>query len=113
MYPPDELEELKAYCSKLSILKEGEVDFLYLKELRLPAGCQPEKCDALLCPVPREGYPSRLYLVEQVASPFTRNWNGNARVGERNWFAFSWTVRLENPTLAQTLVAHLTGFTKA
>jgi hypothetical protein len=48
-----------------------------------------------------------------VTSPFTRNWNViNARIGEKNWFAFSWMVNLTLPTLAQLLIAHLNGFAK-
>lgn len=114
MYPTEQLEELKGYCSKLCGFSEGGVEFLYLEGLRLPTGCKPETCDALLCPTLREGYPSRLYFSTQVASPYARNWNvSNARIGEKNWFAFSWKVELENPTLIQMLVAHLTGFTKA
>ena len=113
-YLHQEIEELKRYCSKLSMLEEGGVAFLYLEGLCLPEGCQPKRCDGLLCPVAREGYPSRLYLSEQVTSLYTRNWNvSNARIGEKNWFAFSWKVELTEPTLVQILVAHLAGFTKA
>jgi hypothetical protein len=113
VYPTEQLEDLKRYCSKLSLLTEGGGNFLYLKGLRLPPGCQPDECDALLCPVPRDGYPSRLFLSVQVSSRYARNWNGTVRIGEKNWFAFSWRVPLEKPTLAQMLIAHLTGFTKA
>jgi hypothetical protein len=112
-YSKDQLEELKRYCSKVSTLTEGGVTFLYLEGLRLPEGCHPQVCCGLLCPVARDGYPSRLYFSEQIMSPFARNWNvSNARIGERNWFAFSWRVELVVPTLAQILVAHLAGLTR-
>ena len=112
-FPKEQIEELKGYCSKVSALEEGGVTFLYLQELRLPPGCEPTICDALLCPVTRDGYPSRLYFSVQVNPPYIRNWNvSNARIGEKNWFAFSWRVNLAEPTLAQMLVAHLTGFAK-
>lgn len=112
-YPREETEELKHYCAKLSLLLEAGVSFLYMEGLRLPTGCDPSVCDALLCPVPKDGYPSRLYLSAEVRSPYTRNWNvRNLRIGEKNWFAFSWKVELTNPTLAQLLVAHLIGFAK-
>jgi len=112
-YSKDQLEELKSYCSKLSAFTEGSVTFLYLEGLRLPEGCQQQVCCGLLCPVPRDGYPSRLYFSEQIVSPFARNWNvSNARIAERNWFAFSWRVELVAPTLVQILVAHLAGFTR-
>lgn len=111
-YPKEQTDELKNYCKKVSILPEGGIDYLYLEELRLPAGCTPATCDALLCPVAKDGYPSRLYFSEQVKGQFARNWNGAARIGERNWVAFSWKVELGSPTLAQLLVAHLNGFAK-
>ncbi len=112
-FPKEETEELKRYCAKLSLLSEAGVDFLHMEGLRLPAGCEPLVCDGLLCPVPKDGYPSRLYLSTLVKSPYTRNWNvSNLRIGEKNWFAFSWKVELTNSSLVQLLVAHLTGFTK-
>lgn len=111
-YPKEQTDELKIYCKNVSSLPEGGIDYLYLEELRLPAGCTPAICDALLCPVAKDGYPSRLYFSVQVTGQFARNWNGTARIGERNWFAFSWKVELAAPTLAQLLVAHVNGFAK-
>ncbi len=112
-YPQEQIDELRRYCSKLLALPEGEVTYLFLGGLRLPAGCTPSVCDALLCPVPKDNYPSRLYFSVLIKGPYTRNWNvSNARIGERNWVAFSWRVDLAEPTLSQLLVAHLTGFTK-
>jgi hypothetical protein len=112
-YPQNQIDELKKYCDSVSTLQEGGIVFLFLSNLCLPAGCSPTTCDALLCPVPREGYPSRLYFSALIVSSYTRNWNiSNARIGEKNWFAFSWKVDLNDPTLGQLLVAHLNGFTK-
>jgi len=111
-YPKEQTDELKDYCQKVSSLPEGGIDFLYLEELRLPAGCTPVICDALLCPVAKDGYPSRLYFSVQVNGQFARNWNGSVRIGEKNWYAFSWKVDLASPTLAQLLIAHLNGFAK-
>lgn len=112
-YPKEQVEELKRYCQKLSAITEGGVTYLYLEGLRLPPGCQPPECDALLCPEPKDGYPSRMYFSSQIQSPYTRNWNvSNARIVERNWFAFSWRVELANPTLPRLLIAHLNGFAK-
>ena len=111
-YPKVQTDELKGYCKKVSSLPEAGIDFLYLEELRLPAGCTPAICDALLCPVAKDGYPSRLYFSVQVKGQFARNWNGSVRIGEKNWYAFSWKVDLASPTLAQLLIAHLNGFAK-
>lgn len=112
-YPQEQIEELKRYCTKLSALQEGCTPFLYLEELRLPAGCNPGTCDALLCPTTKDGYPSRLYFSAPITGPYTRNWNvSGARIGEKNWWAFSWRVDLVSPPLAQLLLAHLNGFAK-
>lgn len=112
-YPQGQIDELKRYCTKLSALQEGSTTFFYLEELRLPAGCNPGTCDALLCPTAKDGYPSRLYFSAPITGPYTRNWNvSGARIGEKNWWAFSWRVDLVPPTLAQLLLAHLNGFAK-
>ena len=114
-YVKEQIEELKGYCSKVSALTEGNDTYLHLEKLRLPDGCEPRECDALLRPFGgSDGYPSRLYFSVQIRSSYTRNWNiSNARICEKNWFAFSWKVNTVSPTLAKILVAHLTGFTKA
>src|SRR5690242_3692821 len=113
-FPADQIEGLKRYCDKLSYLEEDGLPYFRLLGLHLPPGCTPEIVTALLCPVAtKDGYASRLYFAEQVSSPYSRNWNiTNARVGEENWFAFSWRVNLTNPTLVETLVALLTALTK-
>lgn len=112
-YPQEQIDELKRYCTKVSALTEGNIVFYYLGELRLPAGCNPAVCDALLCPAAKDGYPSRLFFSAQITGPYTRNWNvTGARIGEKNWWAFSWKVELSAPTLAQLLIAHLNGFAK-
>jgi hypothetical protein len=111
-YPKQQTDELKGYCKRVSLLPEGGIEYLHLEELRLPAGCLPATCDALLCPVAKDGYPSRLYFSVQVSGQFARNWNGTVRIGEKNWYAFSWKVDFASPTLAQLLVAHLNGFAK-
>jgi hypothetical protein len=57
-YSKEQIEELKGYCKRVGALTEIGIDFPYLEALRLPAGCMPEVCDALLCPVAKDGYPS-------------------------------------------------------
>ena len=113
-YPQEQIAELKRYCSKVSALPEGNATYLYLEQLCLPDGCEPAKCDALLRPfLGSDNYPSQLYFSVQISSPYARNWNvSNVRICEKNWFAFSWKVTPESPTLARILVAHLSGFTK-
>ena len=84
--------ELKNITPNLSIAEEGGYEFILIEGLKLPDGCQPTVVDALLCPTPREGYQSRLYFSEKIGGCPARNWNGNIRVLERNWYAISWQV---------------------
>jgi hypothetical protein len=110
-----QVEDLKRYCDRVGVLTEGGVTFYLLEGLRLPGGCTPSSCDGLLCPSERDGYPSRLFFSVQIAPAYARNWNwntSNARILERNWFAFSWKVEQATPTLVDLLIAHLNGFAK-
>jgi len=107
MIPDDEITELKAITPNIQLYQEAGVPYLLIPELVLPTGCHPERTDALLCPAPRDGYPSRLFFSERINSLRPCNWNANGvRIIERNWHAFSWKV---NGTLrlAQLLAAHL------
>ena len=103
----DEITELKKLAPKVQRCDEGGVTFYLLPQLALPSGCTPERVDALLCPTPRDGYPSRLFFDEQVRASGNQNWNGAARILERNWYAYSWMVPEPGLRLAQIVMAHL------
>jgi hypothetical protein len=108
-FAPDQIEELKTLADGVSVGEEGGFAYLLLPSLQLPAGCSPGKVNALLCPMSRDGYPSRLFFASRVTTAEQRNWNANGiRILERIWYTFSWTV----PTglrLAQLVAAHLKG----
>ena len=103
--PDDQIRELARLFPGVQQAVEGGVTFFQIPQLNLPAGCTPERVDALLCPRPRDGYPSRLFLAEQVRS---RSWS-TARILERNWYMVSWRTR-EGLRLAQMVLAHLDAF---
>lgn len=106
----DEVRELLRQHPDTQEGTEAGVRYFLIPGLRLPAGCSPDRADALLCPTPRDGYPSRLFFAEAVACSTPRNWNAsNVRIMERNWFAISWKVN-PNLRLAQMVAAHLTAF---
>lgn len=109
-YPDDQIQELKRCCREIAAVSEGGVDFFVLRDLQLPTGCQPAVCDALLCPTLIEGYESRLYFAVQVQGARAA-WNGNVRLVDQNWHAFSWRLKVPNLRLAQMVEAHLEGFT--
>lgn len=113
-YSSDQTNPLKPYCQKLSSFEEGGITFFLLEKLRLPSGCMPIECDALLCPVAKDGYESRLYFDTKIECVYNRNWNAvDVRIGQRNWYAFSWRVVLPGASLQDLLIAHLNGFAKA
>lgn len=105
-FSENEIEELKRIAPNLSFAQEGGYTFILIERLRLPDDCMPEIVNALLCPTPREGYQSRLYFSENITGCPVRNWNGNIRVLERNWYAISWQVPSEL-RLAEMLLIHL------
>lgn len=107
---PDQIEELKTLCSDVRTHWEAGFTYLFLPGLILPDGCTPQKVDALLCPMPKDGYPSRLYFSQSIATPFHRNWNANnIRILENNWYAFSWQYQDQPMRLAQMVGIHLSG----
>lgn len=108
-YSDEELATLKHICKGVKQAEEAGAVLFMLPKLKLPPGCQPAEADALLCPTSRDGYPSRLYFAQQIATPQPRNWNGQWFVLERNWQAFSWRVNPEGLNLVQILQEHLEG----
>lgn len=105
-FPVIQIDELKKIAPNLSYSQEGGYSFFLIENLHLPEGCEPSIVDALLCPTPREGYESRLFFSTQITGCPPRNWNGNIRVLERNWYAISWKVP-GNLRLAEVLLVHL------
>src|SRR2546422_9304790 len=107
-FAQDEIDELKALCSGLSAGEEGGVTYFLLPQITVPEGCSPARVDALLCPVPRDGYEFRLYFAQPVTSKRALNWHGSgARILERNWHAFSWKANRTGLRLAQMVSLQL------
>jgi len=113
-YPPDQIQGLKDYCTSLKMFSEGGITYFLMEGIRLPDGCSPQECDALLCPIDRgDGYASRLFFSQQIASPYTLNWHvSDHRLAERNWTAFSWKVSIPNLTLVQLVREHLSALVR-
>ncbi len=114
MYPPDQLDEVRPLCKALAVCTEAGLPYVHLAKLNLPDGCSPDKVDALFCPTPRDGYSSRLYFAQAISTPVARNWNGNLRLLDSTWHAFSWALTPPpNARLAQLLAMHLAGMRRA
>lgn len=110
--PQDQVEELKAtFGNGLASVSEAGVEYVLIRNLKLPNGWAPTEVEALLCPTPRDGYESRLFFSTRLRcerSPLTElNWNANGvRIAEQVWHAYSWKVP-RGLHLAQLVAAHL------
>lgn len=105
-FPEEEINELKTVAPNLSVAQEGGYTYVHISGLVLPNGCQPAVVDALLCSTQRDGYNSRLFFSQPIASGTVRNWNGNIRVLEQNWYAISWQTQ-PGLRLVEILSVHL------
>lgn len=88
-----QLEELRRFYPDARVIPEGGINFVFVPKLKLPSGCLPEEIDALLCPVPRDGYHTRLFYDQQITGIPQKNWNGKLRLCDRTWVSFSWTSK--------------------
>lgn len=86
-----ELAELEELCKSAKRMAELDKPYVFLEELKLPAGCTPAKVDALLCLTARDGYTTRLYLAERVMCRVRPNWaDGTVPILQRAWHVYSW-----------------------
>lgn len=109
-FSSDQIEELKVLSPGVQCCHESGYTYFLIPNLALPEGCIPSRADALLCPMPRDGYVSRLFFPQKIVTRSSLNWNANGvRIVERNWYAFSWNVRHSNLRPAQMVAAHLRG----
>ncbi len=113
----DQFRELARVFPGARAATESGVTYYLLPSVTLPAHCQPATLDLLLCPVHRDGYETRLFLPQQVQRPphpdekKRLNWNGHARILERNWHALSWQIPgALNMRLVQMVLCHLEAF---
>ena len=89
--PDDQLAELRRAHPEAQLAGEGGTTFVLLPQLELPPGLTPARVDALLCPVPRDGYSSRLYFASPISGGPPRNWHVKGlRILDRPWYAASW-----------------------
>lgn len=105
-FPEEQLTELKTLAPGAARSEEAGLPYFLLPDLQLPDGCSLTVADCLLCPVPKDGYSSRLYFSHVVkAGP---NWHmQNVHILGRNWNAFSWQTNEPNLRLAQMVMEHL------
>lgn len=110
--PGEQMAELQRFYPDAKVIPEGGIEFIYIPNLKLPSGCTPEIVEALLCPVHRDGYPTRLFYSQQIANIPPKNWNGNIRICDRSWVSYSWNSR-NGMELLEMVRYHLSTLTLA
>lgn len=111
-FDQSQIEELKSYYPGIGALTDGGTEFILIPSVRLPEGCSPEVLDALLCPTPKDGYPSRLYMSQKPTHQGPgQNFNANGvLIAGRKWWAPSWNTNKTGLSLLGALLAHLDAY---
>ena len=112
-FDESQITELKHYYPDIVSVNEGGTAFILIRNLKLPKGCTPEIVNALLCPSPRDGYTSRLFLSQQIAHAGQgKNWNAaGVVIAGQKWWAVSWKTGQANLRFLGMVIAHLLAFT--
>lgn len=106
-----EIAGLEAVCSGAKRLDEAGSRFVYLPGLKVLVGEATRVLDALLAISAHSGYPTRLFLQEQLHERPTingspANWTQHMILG-RSWWSWSWTGVPATLPPVQILLAHL------
>ena len=99
------LAELTRICEGAKEMAEGGYTFVYFPGLKIRTGENTVSLDALLCLQPRDGYPTRLFLSQQIQGR-GNNWTTH-RIVDRTWHTWSWNYVSSDPRPAQFLADHL------
>lgn len=113
MFPQDQIAAVKSVYPEIASASEGGCNYLKILGVKMPDGCNPKTVDVLLCPQPRDGYPSRLFVSARVSHKGkTQNWNPQHAVVilGSGWWALSWKLAKAENTLLQLIMAHLDAF---
>jgi hypothetical protein len=105
------LDALKAVCPGATLYTEANYRYVFLPKLKVQVGNDTRELDALLCLCAHSGYPTRLFLEQQLADrqmigPHPANWTHHAILG-RSWYSWSWTGVSADLPAVQILLAHL------
>ncbi|KWH30641.1 hypothetical protein [Burkholderia stagnalis] len=109
---PARVAALQAIYPDAKVLVDGTKEFVILPALHVDVGEREYVLDALLLPSGGPGgYPTRLYLAQQIADRqmirgMPGNWTCESIAG-RTWYTWSWTGVPSNLPLMDMLLAHL------
>jgi hypothetical protein len=99
------LAELRTICADAKEMTEGGYTFVYLPCLGIRTGDQAVTVDALLCLQARDGYPTRLFVSQQISGR-GNNWTTH-RILDRTWYTWSWNYVGSDMRPAQILAEHV------
>ena len=105
------LDSLKALSPGATLYTEAGFRYVFLPKLKVRVGENTRELDALLCLCAHTGYPTRLFLEQQIAERQTigtspANWTNHVILG-RSWWSWSWTGVSADLPAPQILLAHL------
>lgn len=105
--PEDQVRELASAFAGVEQHDEGGLMYFLIPALLLPENCSPAIVDALLCPMHRDNYASRMFFAQKIeAKGVTPNWNFDGLILGRKWWAFSWRSD-EGQRLCQMIAMYL------
>lgn len=105
------INALKALSPGATAHSEAGYQYVFLPKLKVQVGNETRQLDALLCTCAHSGYPTRLFLEQQVAErqtigPHPANWSHHVILG-KSWYSWSWTGVSADLPAVQILLAHL------
>jgi hypothetical protein len=108
-----QLEPLIARYPDAKLATDGARDFVSLPSLHVAVGERVYVLDALLSPKNGPGYPTRLYLSQQIAERQTigtmpANWTCEV-IGGHTWYTWSWKDVPQSLPLLEMLRAHMSA----
>lgn len=112
MDPLLELAKLQTVYPDAELWDEGGQPLAYLPTLGFRSNGAMIVTSGLLCPRRHSsaGYPTRLFLRQEVSHPKQRNWTHHVVKGEGGWYSPSYdNVPATMPWL-EILAAHLRGY---
>lgn len=102
-----EIEDIKSALklTKLEIIIEGGCRFLFLHQFFRTKDGEPLDC--LFSCDPHLGYQNRLWFPRDLRASIKQNWNGDAVIVGKRWFAYS--MQPKGVTLLEKLLSIYMG----
>jgi hypothetical protein len=107
MIAVEHLNEIQLACTNAAPMTEGGRDYISLPALKLPDGCNPSVVEALICISEHSGYPTRLFLSQQIGGRGA-NWSTHVIFG-KTWHTWSWNYVPGTLRPMEILAEHLRG----